>query len=257
MKTTIWITLIIAVWMYFHLSYIMTRYVHLLHDSLCQNIVSISMSSLCTSVSWNIHQYETVSKKLKLSSEKLFCSFWDKSFYACGWQLSWCLNDLCGQIRLIPGSAWKLDICLIEMLIFWNPFFVNVYNGKPSTGKKVFLYWDHSCWPSARITSLGISKGLSNKFVIIIVFHDSITCLGIDTSAQHFRIRTSQIARFMGPTWAHLGPVSPRWAPCWPHEPCYQRWWPCRAHQDINTILVSFVLSGCKLPWEPIKCHWY
>ena len=22
---------------------------------------------------------------------------------------------------------------------------------------------------------------------------------------------------------AHLGPVGPRWAPCWPHEPCYQR----------------------------------
>ena len=20
----------------------------------------------------------------------------------------------------------------------------------------------------------------------------------------------------------HLGPVGPRWAPCWPHEPCYQ-----------------------------------
>ena len=31
----------------------------------------------------------------------------------------------------------------------------------------------------------------------------------------------SQIARVMGPTWAHLGPVGPRWAPCWPHEPCY------------------------------------
>ena len=30
-------------------------------------------------------------------------------------------------------------------------------------------------------------------------------------------------AKFMGPTWAHLGPVGPRWAPpCWPHEPCYQ-----------------------------------
>ena len=28
---------------------------------------------------------------------------------------------------------------------------------------------------------------------------------------------------------AHLGPVGPRWAPCWPHEPCYQCWsipWP-------------------------------
>ena len=21
---------------------------------------------------------------------------------------------------------------------------------------------------------------------------------------------------------AHLGPVGPRWVPCWPHEPCYQ-----------------------------------
>ena len=29
------------------------------------------------------------------------------------------------------------------------------------------------------------------------------------------------IARFMGPTWAHLGPIGPRWAPCWPHELCY------------------------------------
>ena len=35
-------------------------------------------------------------------------------------------------------------------------------------------------------------------------------------------IRTSQIAKLMGPTWAHLGPVGPRWAPCWPHESCYQ-----------------------------------
>ena len=26
----------------------------------------------------------------------------------------------------------------------------------------------------------------------------------------------------LGPHGAHLGPVSPRCAPCWPHEPCYQ-----------------------------------
>ena len=25
-----------------------------------------------------------------------------------------------------------------------------------------------------------------------------------------------------GPHGAHLGPVGPRWAPCWPHESCYQ-----------------------------------
>ena len=29
------------------------------------------------------------------------------------------------------------------------------------------------------------------------------------------------IARFMGPTWVHLGSTGPRWAPCWLHEPCY------------------------------------
>ena len=33
---------------------------------------------------------------------------------------------------------------------------------------------------------------------------------------------TAQIAKFMRPTWGHLGPVGSRWAPCWPHEPCYQ-----------------------------------
>ena len=33
---------------------------------------------------------------------------------------------------------------------------------------------------------------------------------------------TSQIARFMGSSWGHLGPVGPIWVPCWSHEPCYQ-----------------------------------
>ena len=29
-------------------------------------------------------------------------------------------------------------------------------------------------------------------------------------------------ARFMGPAWdRHLGPIGPRWVPCWPNEPCY------------------------------------
>ena len=28
-------------------------------------------------------------------------------------------------------------------------------------------------------------------------------------------------ASFMWPTWGHLGPTGPSWAPCWPHEPCY------------------------------------
>ena len=33
---------------------------------------------------------------------------------------------------------------------------------------------------------------------------------------QHPRYQSS-----WGQHGAHLGPVGPRWAPCWPHEPCY------------------------------------
>ena len=36
---------------------------------------------------------------------------------------------------------------------------------------------------------------------------------------HHFRI--TQITWFMGPTWGLPGAEGPRWAPCWPHEPCY------------------------------------
>ena len=32
---------------------------------------------------------------------------------------------------------------------------------------------------------------------------------------------TRYIAKFLESTGALLGPVCPRWAPCWPHEPCY------------------------------------
>ena len=47
---------------------------------------------------------------------------------------------------------------------------------------------------------------------------------------MHFRKLGSQIHKCWHPrqqsSWgqygAHLGPVGPRWAPCWPHEPCYQ-----------------------------------
>ena len=52
----------------------------------------------------------------------------------------------------------------------------------------------------------------------------------ISSKLQHSRlniswgVRTaSQLRRGIAPQHgAHLGPVSPRWAPCWPHEPCYQ-----------------------------------
>ena len=45
---------------------------------------------------------------------------------------------------------------------------------------------------------------------------------------------TPLIARFMGSTWAHLGPTGPRWAPCWSRELCYLGHW---GRGKMSTIL--------------------
>ena len=37
-----------------------------------------------------------------------------------------------------------------------------------------------------------------------------------------FKWPTTQIARFMWPTWGTPGSCRTQMAPCWPHEPCYQ-----------------------------------
>ena len=46
----------------------------------------------------------------------------------------------------------------------------------------------------------------------------------------------TQIAKFMGQHGAHLGPVGPRWAPFWPHEPWYQ-----------GTSLKSWLIFGLEV----------
>ena len=63
---------------------------------------------------------------------------------------------------------------------------------------------------------------------------DSETSNSINSINGHFfEGRHTSAVRFVAPinprqqsSWgqhgAHLGPVGPRWAPCWPHGPCYQ-----------------------------------
>ena len=46
-------------------------------------------------------------------------------------------------------------------------------------------------------------------------------CKSLKTKEIEYVRIISQIARCMGPTWGP-SPVGPRWAPCWPHEPCCQ-----------------------------------
>ena len=51
---------------------------------------------------------------------------------------------------------------------------------------------------------------------------------------------------------AHLGPVGPRWAPCWPHDPCYLGMvWGVRSratHIDVNK-LGHYHQSGLIVNW--------
>ena len=62
-------------------------------------------------------------------------------------------------------------------------------------------------------------------------------------SLQHPRQQSS-----WGQHGCHLGPVGPRWAPCWPHEPCYQgslpNWsYPAQSyHWADMTAMTPFVL---------------
>ena len=64
----------------------------------------------------------------------------------------------------------------------------------------------------------------------------------VSTPQQCAQAVFTQITRFMGQHGAHLGPVGPIWAPCWPHEPCYQWtivmviWWRTTAYVRLCNI---------------------
>ena len=49
----------------------------------------------------------------------------------------------------------------------------------------------------------------------------TLTCWYLVSIFQFYLLNTQRTG-----SWshhgAHLGPVGPRWAPCWPHQPCYQ-----------------------------------
>ena len=60
------------------------------------------------------------------------------------------------------------------------------------------------------------------------------------------------IARLMGPTWAHLGPSGPRWAPCWPHELCYLGGF--KPTGDPLTNMDQLYNQHGKVITFPIKC---
>ena len=60
---------------------------------------------------------------------------------------------------------------------------------------------------------------ITSPYVFILIYQYPL-CLLYWHNINHM-IALPPIARFMGPTWAHLRPIGPRWAPCWPHGLCH------------------------------------
>ena len=65
------------------------------------------------------------------------------------------------------------------------------------------------------------------------------------------RVQDHYIPREQG-SWgqhgAHLGPVSPSWAPCWPHGPCYQGYYMGHKHLAFAGCTM-WVMSTGNLAW--------
>ena len=86
--------------------------------------------------------------------------------------------------------------------------------------------WNHSSILNFNGTTIDVWEWINNLIPLFtgheIIYHAEIVFTLI-IHPRHWRVvRNTQIAKFMELTRAHLGPVGPRWAPCWPHEPCYQ-----------------------------------
>ena len=98
--------------------------------------------------------------------------------------------------------------------------------------------------------------------------YDALKCLGHNMSASNsaqgsdvYRGTKSLIARFMGPTWAHLGPTGPRWATCWPHELCYLGYHGRDGKMEEKDSSIRYIFHYCAIIWcaqiiEYIMSRW-
>ena len=122
----------------------------------------------------------------------------------------------------------SLDICLVEMLISWNPFLMFII-GIPVLVRRYFYAEITHAGHLLELHHLKSVKAQQTSLLSLLCFmiHYMIRHRYICSTFQDQNFPDSKIhGANMGPTWVLL-------APCWPHEPYYQGEWPCRAHQEI------------------------
>ena len=64
-----------------------------------------------------------------------------------------------------------------------------------------------------------------------------------------------QITKFMGPNWGPPGSCRPQWAPCWPHEPCYQGNPHAKAGPSLYCMLL--ITENVETFFLPYSVHGY
>ena len=109
------------------------------------------------------------------------------------------------SLKCIMGDAYSA----MHKSVIWYPFFIH------QASKKLILYHtnhvnvQYACTVYYHVPFSQQTRSISDEPKLYLII---------------YQLQTSQITNLMGPTWGHLGPAGPRWAPCWPHEPCYQGW---------------------------------
>ena len=118
----------------------------------------------------------------------------------------------CSSHRIIMKISGNLDISRPQHQIKFTGCYEMMYRAWNDTGELSF-------WFSR--SSIQVNLALILEF--------KITCTVTAVKSHRFALLIVKCILVSYPRWqgssgqygAHLGPVGPRWAPCWPHEPCY------------------------------------
>ena len=134
-----------------------------------------------------------------------------------------CYNSILFRFKFFLQKLWQqtCDMCKIcsnHFVITWMK----------SHNKTTF----NNRWDIQESAAYFCSKFLSLVYELIVAhWHrkavEILVSIGSDNGALSDGTRPlpRPISTLIPGSWgqhgAHLGPTGPRWAPCWPHEPCY------------------------------------
>ena len=150
---------------------------------------------------------------------------WEK-WHICPSTLLSC-SSIIVKISIVNSmSHWSEEnICeIVKMLCWWNVLCCTLLGIK-----SLLLLCMFSFSHCSAVISLYIKCQMDLYMCGCMLWHVNTSfmhcwpCLELKWKTENRRCCTGSAALqgSWGQHGAHLGPIGPRWAPCWPHEPCY------------------------------------